>query len=86
MHTCSSRRGTQPLEWAVVKDEVPFEPLELPMQFDHREAHTSGSGTERGQRGVTGTLNRERRTRVGRMQLRAGGAGGRREQSGGRCA
>ena len=40
------RQAVAQVEWAVVKDEVPFEPLELPMPFDHREAHTSGSGTE----------------------------------------
>eukprot|EP00966_Prymnesium_polylepis_P013440 310347-Prymnesium_polylepis.1 len=58
------------------------------MPFDHREAHTSGSGTE--SEGTEGrdrdSQDRERRTRVVSMQLRAGGAGGWREQSGGRCA
>eukprot|EP00966_Prymnesium_polylepis_P093424 2162382-Prymnesium_polylepis.1 len=40
------RQAVAQVEWAVVQDEMPFEPLELPVPFNHREARTSGSGTE----------------------------------------
>ena len=80
------RQAIAQVELAVAPDDTLLERLEpLFRSSTVRRTRPAAARRARGQGGATGTLNRER-MRGGSMQLGAGGAGGRREQSGGRCA
>ena len=40
------RQAVAQVEWAVALDDMPLEPLELPVPFGSSEVHVSGSGTD----------------------------------------